>query len=96
MAPEDKAPQSPQQINRVFEQPPDAITCYADMAQVLNSGQEIVMQFYETVPGVPGPGGRIQMVRTRLRATVILNPTHAKNLGEILLKQLGQPSQLGG
>jgi hypothetical protein len=75
------------QINRVFEQPPDAISMYADVAQVIGTGNEVVLQFYETIPGTPGPGGQIQLVRTRLRATITLSIPHAINIGSLLMKQ---------
>ena len=76
-------------VKRLFEQPADAITCYSDVAQILRTGPEIVMQFYETIPGPPSPPqGNITSVRSRLRATVILSTQHARTLGELLLKQL--------
>ncbi len=72
------------QAQRVFEQPPDAISLYSDIAQVLNTGNEIVLQFYETIPGPPGPTGTMTLVRTRLRATITVSISHAANIGEIL------------
>lgn len=75
------------QINRVFEQPPDAVSLYSDVAQIIGTGHEVVLQFYETIPGTPGPGGQIQMVRTRLRATITVSMVHASNIGRLLLKQ---------
>lgn len=85
-------PQSstPVQINRVFEQPEGAVSCYADMAQVLGTGNEVVLQFYETIPGPPGPAGNIQIVRSRLRATITISLPHAANIGELLLKHGGK------
>lgn len=74
-------------VNRVFEQPQDAVSFYSDFAQVLGTGVEVVMQFYETIPGAPGPGGKIQMVRSRLRSTVTISKTHAANIGRLLLDQ---------
>jgi len=59
MAQESKPPEGAQVINRIFEQPPDAVSFYSDVAQVLGTGLEVVMQFYETIPGTPGPGGKI-------------------------------------
>ena len=84
MAEESKSPEAIQ-INRIFEQPPDAVSFYSDVAQVLGTGLEVVMQFYETIPGAPGPGGKIQMVRSRLRSTVIISKAHAANIGRLLL-----------
>jgi len=73
-------------VARVFEQPPDALLTYSDFAQVLGTGSEVVLQFYQTIPDVPGPHGEIQSVRSRLRATIVLSPAHARNLGGLLLR----------
>lgn len=81
------AQESQSQINRVFEQPPDALSFYSDFAQVIGTGSEVLLQFYETIPGPPGPGGTIQMVRSRLRSTVVISKAHAVNIGGLLLKQ---------
>lgn len=77
----------PAKINRVFEQPEGAISCYSDMTQVIGTGNEVALQFYETIPGPPGPDGSIQMVRTRLRATISISIPHAMNIGNLLIKQ---------
>jgi len=77
-------PTEPHQAPRVFEQPPDAISLYSDLAQVLSTGNEIVLQFYESIPGPPGPDGQFTVVRTRLRATIMLSFRHAANIGDIL------------
>ena len=82
------AQESQSQISRVFEQPPDALSFYSDFAQVIGTGSEVLLQFYETIPGTPGPGGQIQMVRTRLRATITVSKAHASNIGSLLLKQI--------
>ena len=76
------------EIERVFEQPPDAVSFYCDMGQVFFTGNEAVLQFYEVIPGPPGPGGDITKIRTRLRATVTFSMPHAKNFGNLLLKQI--------
>jgi hypothetical protein len=81
--------QSSAQISRVFEQPADAVSFYSDFAQVLGTGVEVVIQFYETIPGSPGPGGQIQMVRSRLRSTITISKAHAMNLGRTLLQHAG-------
>jgi hypothetical protein len=73
----------------VFEQPADGISLYSDFAQIVGTGQEVVLQFYETIPGPPGPGGQIQMVRTRLRATITVSKAHAANIGNLLHKHSG-------
>lgn len=83
-----KKPKGAQQVNRLFEQGSDTISFYSDMAQVLNTGNEVVLQFYETIPGLPeGPAGGIQEVRTRLRSTITISHAHARNIGNLLLKQ---------
>ena len=79
-------------LPRLYEQPPDAISFYSDMTQVSNTGQEVLLQFYETIPGAPGPDG-ITQVRSRLRATVIISLHHAANLENLLR---GQREQVGG
>ena len=83
------APNQGMQVARVFEQPADAITTYSDFAQVLGTGSEFVLQFYESIPEPPGPSGQVQSVRSRLRATVIVSPAHAQNIGRLLLQQAG-------
>lgn len=77
------------QANRIFEQPPDAISFYSDFAQIVGTASEIVLQFYETIPGAPGPDGNVTMVKTRLRATAMVSKSHAANIGKLLLEQLG-------
>ena len=73
------------QISRIFEQPPDATSLYSDFAQVIGTENEITLQFYETIPGAPGPGGQVQMVRTRLRVNVVISKAHALNIGQLLI-----------
>jgi len=98
----EQPPKSPQAVpvhqavQRLFEQGPDAISFYTDFAQVINTGNEVVFQFYETIPGPPGPNGQILNVRTRLRATVQLNITHALNLANNILGQAKQPQAISG
>jgi hypothetical protein len=88
--PQDKRERSGVGANRVFEQPPDAMVCYADIAQILATDHEVILQFYESIPGPPSPpSGQISIVRTRLRASVILSLAHARNMAENLLKQAG-------
>ena len=76
------------EIQRTYEYPPDAISFYCDFGQVLYTGNEIVMQFYETIPGTPDPGGNIKNVRTRLRATITVSFPHAQNIGKLLIKKV--------
>ena len=84
------------QVTRIFEQPPDAVSVYSDFAQVLGTGPEVILQFYETIPDVPGAGGQIQSVRSRLRATIILSPAHALNIGRLLQQHAGGDQASGG
>jgi hypothetical protein len=76
------------QAQRVFEQPADAISFYSDLAQVIATPNEVLLQFYETIPGPPGPDGLVQTARTRLRATVMLSRAHATRIGEIMREKL--------
>jgi len=85
--PEEKQVPKELQIERVYEQPPDAISFYCDLAQILSTGNEMVMQFYEAVPGPPGPTGQIARVRTRLRATITVSVPHAQNIGKLLVEK---------
>lgn len=79
------------QIERIYEQPHDAITLYSDIAQVTSTGSEIVVQFYETIPGIPTlPSGQISRVTTRLRATITISIPHAINLGKLLMQKSGE------
>lgn len=81
----------PLQITREYVQPDDAISFFAEQGQVFRTGNEIILQLYETIPGPPaGKGGVIEKVRTRLRATVTLSPAHARNLAELILKRATQ------
>lgn len=80
-------PEQPAQVNRIFEQHTDAISLYSDFAQIVGTGHEVLLQFYETIPGVPGAGGRVEIVTTRLRATITVSKAHAENIGRLLLEQ---------
>lgn len=75
------------ELQRIYEQPQEAISFYCDLGQILHTGNEIVMQFYETIPGIPDSGGNIKNVRTRLRATITLSFPHAQNIGKLLIKK---------
>ncbi len=76
-------------IDRIFEQPPDAISFYCEMGQVLATKNEVVMQFYEMIPGTPEKDGQITRVRNRLRATITVSPAHAKNIAKSILERTG-------
>lgn len=79
---------SPDQIKRFYEQLPDAISFYSDFAQIISTGHEILMQFYETIPGPPSIGGEIKQVKTRLRATITISFPHAQNIGKSLIEKV--------
>lgn len=85
--------EAPLKAERIFEQPNDAISFYCDIGQVLATGNEIVLQFYETIPGPPGSDGKITRVRSRLRATVMLSLPHAANIGKHLIKKTKGPKK---
>ncbi len=76
-------------LSRLFEQPPDAISFYSDLVQISNTGQEVLLQFYETIPGAPVPDG-MTPVRSRLRATVMMSLAHADTLERTLRRQREQ------
>jgi hypothetical protein len=78
------------QIPRFYEQPSDAVSFYSDIAQILSTGNEIVLQFYETIPGPPELGGGIKSVRSRLRATITISTPHAHNIAKLLLEKIGE------
>jgi len=86
---DEKQPPKEIRVERFFEQPPGAISFYSDMAQVVDTGHEVVLQFYETIPGPPSTAGQISKVVTRLRATVTISSSHAQNLGKNLLEKGG-------
>jgi hypothetical protein len=74
-------------LERVFEQPPDAVVCYSDLVQMTGSEHEIVIQFYESIPGPPQqPSGGPANVKSRLRASVIVSREHAAKIGNGLLQ----------
>jgi len=75
------------EVSRIFEQPETAISFYSDFAQVVGTENEVVLQFYETILGPPGPSGQVSMARSRLRSTIIVSKRHAANIGSLLLKQ---------
>lgn len=77
-------------VDRIFEQPPDAVSFYSDIAQVVSTGNEVVLQFYETIPGPPEKEGQISRVRSRLRATITVSLQHAKNIGKLIMERTGE------
>lgn len=81
------------QVSRIFEQPSDALSFYSDVVQVLATGNEVVLQFYETIPNAPGASGQIEGVRSRLRATAIVHPAHAMTIGQLLIQHANTGTQ---
>ena len=76
-----------QMIERIFEQPADSVSFYSDLGQVFGTGHEVMLQFYETIPGPPDREQKITKVRTRLQATITISYSHAQNLGKLLLEK---------
>jgi hypothetical protein len=89
MVEEKKTPEEIQ-VPRLYEQPSDAVSFYSDIGQILYTGKEVVLQFYETIPGPPESEGVIKNVRSRLRATVTMSTLHAHNIGKLLLEKIGE------
>ena len=81
------------QVQRLFEQPSDALSIYSDFAQVVGTANEIILQFYESIPGIPGPSGSPEEVTTRLKATIVMSMAHAGNLGRILMQRIPEQHQ---
>jgi hypothetical protein len=75
------------QVERYFEQSPTAISFYCDMTQVVSTGNEVVLQFYETIPAPPDREGKITKVISRLKATVTFSVPHAHNFAKILVER---------
>lgn len=94
--PPEQPPGRAGQVARLFEQPADAVSFFSDFAQIAGTGQEVTLQFYETIPGAPGPDGQIQMVRTRLRASIVVSHQHATNIGNLLLQHVQRLAQPQG
>ena len=87
MAEEIKASSGLGILERSFEQPSDAISFYSDLAQVIHTGNEMLLQFYETIPGPPAIDGKITKVTTRLRATITISIPHSQNIGKLLIEK---------
>ena len=87
---------TPIRAKRVFEQPSDILSMYSDYAQVVGTGHEVIVQFYETIPGIPLPSGAPETVTTRLRATIVISRAHAANLGKSLLQNSETEPPTGG
>jgi hypothetical protein len=77
----------PSVLQRFFDQHPNSVSFYCDFAQIINTGNEIVLQFYESIPDPPTQKGTIDSIKTRLRATITINVKHAKNIGKLLIEK---------
>ena len=73
-----------QSAKRRFEQPPDARSCFTDFVQVAGTTDGVIVQFYESIPGVPDERGAVNEVRTSLRFTVMMTREHATKIARIL------------
>jgi len=84
-------------LERTFEQGPDAVSFYCDFTQILGTENELVLQFYETIPGAPGPDGIVRTIKSRLRATITFSHEHALRIAEaIQQRRQAKVSQSGG
>jgi len=83
----EKKAQAVEDVQRTFEQSRDAISFYCDYAQVFATGSEVVIQLYETIPGVPNRDGKITKAVSQLRTTVTLSVSHAQRFGKVLVER---------
>ena len=83
------------QVRRVFEQPSDALSIYSDLAQIVGTANEIILQFYESIPGIPGQSGGPEEMTTRLKVTVVMSMAHAATLGKLLMERIPEQYQQG-
>jgi hypothetical protein len=81
--------QQPQQVQRTFAQQPNALSFYCDFSQIVGTENEVLLQFYETIPDAPNQAGQVTQVRSTLRATIMMSRPHALQLAQNLLRQLG-------
>ena len=83
------------QAQRVFEQPGDAVSLYSDFVQVVQAEHEVYLQFYDTIPGPPveAQGGQAapNTVRTRLRVTIVLTPSFARKIVDLIKSSVTLP-----
>ena len=83
------------QIRRVFEQPLDALSTYSDLTQIVGTANEIILQFYESIPGIPGQSGGPEEMTTRLKATIVMSMAHAAILCKLLMERIPEQYQQG-
>lgn len=74
------------QALRRFTQSEDSFVTYADFVQVTRTANEVYIQFYTTVPGIPLESAKIADVVSRLSATIVVSPQQAKRIAEALTK----------
>ena len=83
------------QERRVFDQPSDALPIYSDLTQIVGTSNEIILQFYESIPGIPGQSGGPEEMTTRLKATIVMSMAHAAILGRLLMERIPEQYQQG-
>lgn len=80
----------PRQVTRTFVQPTDASSFYSDLVQIVAVDDAIVLQFYETIPGVPAGDGIVTDATTKLRSTVTVSKKHAEKIMNAIKESLGK------
>ncbi len=81
-------------VTRVLNNQKMQFHFFLDYAQIINTEKEIVMQFYESIPGPPSPDSQIKNVKTRLKATITVGLPHAETIGKLLLKKMGLENEI--
>ena len=81
-------------IKRVFGVSQNAVSFYSEHAQIMNTGNEVMIQFYEMIPSPPPITGAIAEASTNLRATITVSFNHARQIGELLLKHIDIRSEV--
>lgn len=74
-------------VRRIFQQGSEIVSFYSDVIHVLNTGNEFVLQFYETIPGVPNAEGHVDAVNTFMRASITISIPHFMQLFETISVQ---------
>jgi hypothetical protein len=80
-------------VERSFSISPDLVSFYSDYAHVLGTADEVMLNFYETIPGLPNESGNVEGAESRLRATVTLSMRHAGVLARLLQANLETSSE---
>ena len=71
-------------VQREYSTAPDHVTVYSDQINVASTGTVVIVSVYETIPGHPD---EVQpRALSSRRVTLIINPTHARQLGKILIQ----------